>query len=147
MKALREASATCNLPDLVPESTLAQERRTPKIASTKRCLMWRELLQPGKDVVTHEVLDCCHASHHISGELASLGLEDQERLPLYREQRTALRNGHWRQFVDQLIGLADEQPDNTVIRTEIAYLTKHGDLRSAVPFRHSARFRVGNSFS
>jgi hypothetical protein len=61
--------------------------------------MWRELLQPGKDVVTHEVLDCCHASHHISGELASLGLEDQERLPLYREQRTALRNGHWRQFI------------------------------------------------
>lgn len=98
-----------------------------------------------KNVVTHEVLDCCHASHHISGALASLGLKDQERLPLYREQRTALRNGHWRQVVDQLIGLADEQPDNTVIRTEIAYLTKHGEAgRMKYPTFRAAGLPLGS---
>jgi hypothetical protein len=98
-----------------------------------------------KNVVTHEVLDCCHASHHISGALASLGLTDQERLPLYREQRTELRNGHWRQVVEQLTALADDQPANVVIRTEIAYLTKHGEAgRLKYPTFRAAGLPLGS---
>jgi hypothetical protein len=40
------------------------------------------------DVPTHQVLDCCHAVHHVSLALASLGLNTTERMPLYREHRT-----------------------------------------------------------
>ncbi len=44
-------------------------------------------------VPIHEVLDCCHAAHHISLALAALGQNERERMPLYREYRTLLRNG------------------------------------------------------
>jgi hypothetical protein len=33
------------------------------------------------------VLDNCHAAHHISLALASLGLNESQRMPLYRELR------------------------------------------------------------
>lgn len=78
-------------------------------------------------VTIHEVLDCCHATHHISLALAALGLTDQQRMLLYREHRTLLRNGQWRRVVDELTGLADMSPENEKIRTEIAYLRKHGE--------------------
>jgi hypothetical protein len=80
-----------------------------------------------KSVPTHEVLDCCHASHHISLALAALGLNEKQRLPLYRNLRTELRNGHWRQVVDEITEMADEFAENDDVRTEIAYLTKHGE--------------------
>jgi hypothetical protein len=80
-----------------------------------------------ENVTVHQVLDCCHAAHHISLALAAIGLNDQERMPLYREHRTRLRNGQWRRVVEELTGLADLNPDNEKIRTEIAYLTKHGE--------------------
>jgi hypothetical protein len=75
----------------------------------------------------HEVLDNCHAAHHISQALAALGLNDRDRLPLYRELRTKLRNGHWREVTATLTELAAEHPANEAIRTEVAYLTKHGE--------------------
>jgi hypothetical protein len=78
-------------------------------------------------VPIHEVLDCCHAAHHISLALAALGLNEKERMPLYRQHRTDLRNGRWRQVVEELTDLADEFAENDDIRTEIAYLTKHGE--------------------
>ena len=80
-----------------------------------------------ESVTIHEVLDCCHAAHHISLALAALGLTDQQRMPLYREHRTLLRNGQWRRVVEELTGLADMSPENEKIRTEIAYLRKHGE--------------------
>ena len=80
-----------------------------------------------KDVPTYEVLDCCHACHHISLALATLGLNEKQRLPLFRNLRTELRNGLWRQVVDELTEMADEFAENDDIRTEIAYLTKHGE--------------------
>src|SRR6056297_1534422 len=43
-------------------------------------------------VATYPILDCPHAVHHVSLALASLGLSKEERLPLYREHRTLLRN-------------------------------------------------------
>lgn len=77
-------------------------------------------------VPIHEVLDCCHAAHHISLALAALGLGDQERRPLYREHRTLLRNGQWRRVVEELTELAAGQPPDAQVWTEIAYLQKHG---------------------
>ena len=41
-------------------------------------------------VQIYEVLDCCHAAHHISLALAAMGLGERERMPLYRELRTLL---------------------------------------------------------
>ena len=58
-------------------------------------------------VPIHEVLDCCHAAHHISLALAAMGQNDRERMPLYREHRTLLRNGQWRRVVEELTGLAE----------------------------------------
>jgi len=74
-----------------------------------------------------EVLDNCHAAQHVSQALTALGLNDRERLPLYRELRTKLRNGQWREVVATLTELAAEQPANAPVRAEIAYLTKHGE--------------------
>ena len=63
-------------------------------------------------VPIHEVLDCCHAAHHISLALAALGLSDRQRMPLYREHRTLLRNGQWRRVVEELTGLAEMDAEN-----------------------------------
>ena len=78
-------------------------------------------------VPIHEVLDCCHAAHHISLALAALGHNERERMPLYREHRTLLRNGQWRRVVEELTGLAEMDAENDEVRTEIAYLRKHGE--------------------
>jgi hypothetical protein len=80
-----------------------------------------------QEVPIHEVLDCCHAAHHISLALAAMGLSDRQRMPLYREHRTLLRNGQWRRVVEELTGLAEMDADSEDARTEIAYLTKHGE--------------------
>ena len=78
-------------------------------------------------VPRHEVLDCCHAAHHISRALAALGLSDAERLPQYREHRTRLRNGQWQRVVDELTECSAADPENEDLQTEIAYLRKHGE--------------------
>jgi len=80
-----------------------------------------------ENVSVYQVLDCCHAAHHISLALAAIGMNDQERMPLYREHRTLLRNGQWRRVVEELTGIAELHPENEKIRTEIAYLTRHGE--------------------
>ena len=79
------------------------------------------------DVPVYEVLDCCHAIHHISLALAAYGLNEKQRMPLYREHRTLLRNGQWRRVVDELTELATDAPPDSGIWTEIAYLQKHGE--------------------
>ena len=63
-------------------------------------------------VTVHEVLDCCHAAHHISLALAALGMKDRERMPAYREYRTLLRNGQWQRVVDELTEFAESSPGN-----------------------------------
>jgi hypothetical protein len=77
-------------------------------------------------VQIYEVLDCCHAAHHISLALAALGLTERERMPLYRELRTQLRNGHWRGVVETLTEVALD-PRLDKFQTELAYLRKHGE--------------------
>lgn len=79
------------------------------------------------DVPVHEVLDCSHAVHHIALALAAMGQSEKERLPLYREHRTLLRNGQWRRVVEELMDLATDHPGNQKVQTEIAYLRKHGE--------------------
>jgi hypothetical protein len=82
-------------------------------------------------VPIHEVLDCCHAAHHISLALAAMGDSLEERMPLYREHRTLLRNGQWRRVVEVLTELADFNAtlvgESEKVRTEIEYLRKHGE--------------------
>lgn len=88
----------------------------------------RIISQAQLDKVTiYEVLDCCHAAHHISLALAAMGLNDKERMPLYRQHRSLLRNGQWRRVVEELTELAADEPENDSVQTEIAYLQKHGE--------------------
>lgn len=87
------------------------------------------------DVELHEVLDNCHAAHHVSLALAALGLSDKDRMPLYREHRTLLRNGQWRRVVEELRDLAEGESEDSAIHTEIAYLEKHGSA-GRLSYRH-----------
>jgi hypothetical protein len=96
-----------------------------------------------ENVTVHEVLDCCHAAHHISLALAALGLSDKERMPLYREQRSLLRNGQWRRVVEELTELGDA--DNEKLQTELAYLRKHGEAgRLKYPYFRSLGLPLGS---
>lgn len=90
-----------------------------------------------EDVPTFEVLDCCHAVHHVSQALATLGLSKEARHPLYREHRTLLRNGQWRRVVQELSELQPAEATNSDLATEIAYLRRHGEAGrlSYVSFR------------
>jgi hypothetical protein len=79
------------------------------------------------EVKIYQVLDCCHGVHHISLALARLGLNEAERMPLYRAMRTMLRNGQWQQVVGDLSDLAEDNKWPSNIATEIEYLRKHGE--------------------
>lgn len=78
-------------------------------------------------VKIHEVLDNCHAVHHVSLALSALGISDEDRNPLYRELRTRLRNGQWRSVVEELEMLSTENPEYPRIQTEVSYLRHHGE--------------------
>ena len=41
-----------------------------------------------------------------------MGFSDRQRMPLYREHRTLLRNGQWRRVVEELTGLAEMDAEN-----------------------------------
>jgi hypothetical protein len=98
-----------------------------------------------KGVTIHEVLDCCHAAHHISLALAAMGQTREQRLPLYREHRTLLRNGQWRRVVDELTDLAEHEPPESDVHTEIAYLRKHGEAgRLKYPHFRSLGLPIGS---
>lgn len=96
-------------------------------------------------VTVHEVLDCSHAVHHISLALAAMGQSEEHRMPLYREHRTLLRNGQWRRVVEELTELAEDDPDNEKVQTEIAYLRKHGEAgRLKYPHFRSLGLPIGS---
>ena len=81
-------------------------------------------------VKIHQVLDNCHAAHQISLALAALGFDDRERVPYYRAYRTQLRNGQWRQVVEDLSLVAADNPEHAPVQTEIEYLRKHRGRRT-----------------
>jgi hypothetical protein len=89
------------------------------------------------DVPITQVLDCCHAVHHVSLALAAIGFSKEERNPLYRQHRTLLRNGQWRRVVDELSELQNMDEPIAALETEISYLRRHGEAGqlSYVSFR------------
>jgi hypothetical protein len=74
-----------------------------------------------------EVLDWCHAVHHVSVALASLPLAEHERKALYSRLRDLLKEGKSRLVIDELKVLAVNQPADSPAWREIRYLTKHSD--------------------
>ena len=80
-----------------------------------------------KEVTIHQVLDTCHAVHHVSLALATLDVTVEQRMPLYRDLRSRLRNGEWAYVVNELQMFADDDPSNTDLVTELSYLRRHGE--------------------
>jgi hypothetical protein len=74
-----------------------------------------------------EVLDWCHAVHHVSVALASLPLAEHERKALYSRLRGLLKEGKSWLVIDELEVLAVNQPADSPAWREIRYLTKHSD--------------------
>jgi hypothetical protein len=74
-----------------------------------------------------EVLDWCHAVHHVSVALASLPLAEDERKELYRRLRQLLKEGKSRNVIAELETLAVDQDKDSAMWREIRYLTKHSD--------------------
>jgi len=81
-------------------------------------------LDPSRTV---HVLDFCHAAHHVSLALQTLGWDEAMRRETYRRLRTLLKNSRWEEITRQLIQWARSQPENKDIWTEIRYLTIHGE--------------------
>jgi hypothetical protein len=71
------------------------------------------------------ILDCCHATHHISLALQALGLPEGERAATYQSLRQQLRAGRSRDVVATLRKMAEGQPADSGVWTEIEYLNKH----------------------
>ncbi|MEI6540145.1 MAG: hypothetical protein WCO86_11570 [Planctomycetota bacterium] len=80
-----------------------------------------------KQVAIHLVLDTCHAVHHVSLALATLGVTVEQRMPMYRDLRSRLRNGEWKYVVNELQMFANDDPGNASLATELSYLRRHGE--------------------
>ncbi len=74
-----------------------------------------------------QVLDFCHAAHHISLALEALGYAGDERKTEYRRLRKQLKAGRWEAVTADLIALAFDAPDESDVWTEIDYLLNHGN--------------------
>ena len=74
-----------------------------------------------------EVLDWCHAVHHVSVALAALPLAEGQRQELYQRLRGLLKEGKSRLVLRELKVLAVNEPDDSAAWREIRYLTKHSD--------------------
>jgi hypothetical protein len=74
-----------------------------------------------------EVLDWCHAVHHVSVALASVPLTEDERKKYYKRLRRLLKVGKSRDVIAELEVLAVGQDEDSSVWREIRYLTKHSD--------------------
>jgi len=74
-----------------------------------------------------EVLDWCHAVHHLSVALAALPLADGQREELYKRLRGLLKTGNSCIVIDELETLAVREAQDSSVWREIRYLTKHSD--------------------
>jgi hypothetical protein len=74
-----------------------------------------------------EVLDWCHAVHHLSVALADLPLTESQRTGLYKRLRGLLKEGKGQDVIAELKVLAANEPDDSPMWREIRYLTKHWD--------------------
>ena len=74
-----------------------------------------------------EVLDWCHAVHHLSVALAALPLAEGQRNELYKRLRGLLKKGKRRLVIAELETLAVGEAQDSPVWREIRYLTKHSD--------------------
>jgi hypothetical protein len=74
-----------------------------------------------------EVLDWCHAVHHVSVALAALPLAEPERKERYNGLRRLLKEGKSRIVIKELETLAAGEDEDSSVWREIRYLTKHSD--------------------
>jgi hypothetical protein len=81
-------------------------------------------LEPARVV---EVLDWCHAAHHLSLALAELHLAEDERREHYNRLRGLLKKGESKVVVAELEELAADQHEDAPVWREIRYLSKHSE--------------------
>src|SRR5208283_4011778 len=74
-----------------------------------------------------QVLDFCHASHHISLALQTLRIEEGKSKEIYRRLRKLLKRSRYDQVVEELERLAKGQPEDSDVWREIRYIQKHGE--------------------
>ena len=74
-----------------------------------------------------EVLDWCHAVHHLSVGLAALPRTEGQRKGLYPRLRGLLKEGRSADGIAELKVLAGNQPEDSPRWRESRYLTKHSD--------------------
>jgi hypothetical protein len=74
-----------------------------------------------------EVLDWCHAVHHLSLALPGLGLSEEERGREYARLRRLLKAGRSRVVIEELEALAVGQPEDAAVWREIGYLSRHSE--------------------
>jgi hypothetical protein len=74
-----------------------------------------------------EVLDWCHAVHHLSLAVAALERDTDRRTELYGRLRRLLKAGQSGIVLEKLGELATGAPANSAVWRELAYLTKHSE--------------------
>jgi hypothetical protein len=79
-------------------------------------------LEPARVV---EVLDWCHAVHHLSLALQAAGLAEEERAREYARLRRSLKAGRSRDVIGELEALAAGRPEDSAVWREIGYLSRH----------------------
>jgi hypothetical protein len=72
-----------------------------------------------------EVLDWCHAVHHLSLALAALGLAEDRRAAEYSRLRVLLKAGQSTIVIAALEAMAVGQPEDSVVWRELGYLSRH----------------------
>jgi hypothetical protein len=72
-----------------------------------------------------EVLDWCHAVHHLSLALAALGLTEDRRAAEYSRLRVLLKAGQSAMVIAALEALAVGQPADSVVWRELGFLSRH----------------------
>jgi hypothetical protein len=76
-----------------------------------------------------EVLDWCHAVHHVSVALEALKFDKATRLGHYNRLRALLKKGKSKAVIEELEGLAEGSPADLAVWREIRYLRKHAEAR------------------
>jgi hypothetical protein len=74
-----------------------------------------------------EVLDWCHAVHHLGLALQASGLSQEGRAERYARLRRSLKEGRSDEVIEELEAPAAGQPDGAVVWREIGYLVRHAD--------------------
>ena len=72
-----------------------------------------------------EVLDWCHAVHHLGLALKASGLSEEERAREYARLRRSLKAGGSRDVIKGLEALAAGQPEDSEAWREVGYLIRH----------------------